>query len=178
MKKILILAGTTEGRILSDKLEKTGIKHIVSVASEYGETMMGEADFRTVRIGKLDENAMKLYLEEEGFSDGDFLVDATHPYAKEVTENARNVAEKMGLNYLRAAREKVDIPDSDRISVYENVEQCAKALKNVKEPILITTGSNKIETYAETLSAEALKDTYLRVIPSLESIEKCKNAGF
>ena len=90
MKKILILAGTTEGRMLSEKLEEAGINHIVSVASEYGETMMGEAELRTVRTGKLDENAMALYLKEAGFSEGDFLVDATHPYAKEVTENAKN----------------------------------------------------------------------------------------
>ena len=178
MKKILILAGTTEGRMLSEKLEEAGINHIVSVASEYGETMMGEAELRTVRTGKLDENAMALYLKEAGFSEGDFLVDATHPYAKEVTENAKNVSEKIGLTYLRVAREKVDIPYSDRISIFETVEQCAEALRNIKEPILITTGSNKLETYAEILSAETLKDTYVRVIPSIESIEKCKNTGF
>ena len=178
MKKILILAGTTEGRMLSEKLEEAGINHIVSVASEYGETMMGEAELRTVRTGKLDENAMALYLKEAGFSEGDFLVDATHPYAKEVTENAKSVSEKIGLTYLRVAREKVDIPYSDRISIFETVEQCAEALRNIKEPILITTGSNKLETYAEILSAETLKDTYVRVIPSIESIEKCKNTGF
>ena len=178
MKKILILAGTTEGRMLSEKLEEAGINHIVSVASEYGETIMGEAELRTVRTGKLDENAMALYLKEAGFSEGDFLVDATHPYAKEVTENAKNVSEKIGLTYLRVAREKVDIPYSDRISIFETVEQCAEALRNIKEPILITTGSNKLETYAETLSAETLKETYVRVIPSIESIEKCKKIGF
>lgn len=182
MKKILILAGTTEGRMLSDKLETVGIKHIVSVASEYGETIMGDAGTRTIQTGKMDENAMALYLEDEGFMQGDYLIDATHPYAKEVTENARRVAEKMGLKYLRVAREKVVIPDSDKISIFESVEQCAEALdeafKEVKEPVLLTTGSNKLETYAEILSAETIKNTFVRVIPSLESIEKCKNIGF
>lgn len=182
MKKILILAGTTEGRMLSDKLETAGIRHIVSVASEYGETIMGDAGTRTIQTGKMDENAMALYLEDERFMQGDYLIDATHPYAKEVTENARRVAEKMGLKYLRVAREKVVIPDSDKISIFESVEQCAEALdksfNEVKEPILLTTGSNKLETYAEILSAETLKNTFVRVIPSLESIEKCKNIGF
>ncbi len=178
MKKILILAGTTEGRMLSDKLETVGIRHIVSVASEYGETILGDAGTRTIQTGKMDENAMALYLDSEGFRAGDFLVDATHPYAKEVTENAAHVAEKMGLKYLRVAREKVNIPDSKNIHVFENVEQCAEVLKNVNEPVLVTTGSNKLETYAEILSAETLKNTFVRVIPSLESIEKCKNIGF
>ncbi len=178
MKKLLILAGTTEGRLLSDKLEKAGARHMVSVASEYGETMMEEAEYRTVRTGKMDEGAMADFLRQEGFSEGDYLVDATHPYAKEVTENAKNVALKKGLKYIRVARESVCIPDSDRTFVFESAEECAKALKDVKEPILLTTGSNKLETYAEILSPETLKETYVRVIPSLESIEKCKCAGF
>ena len=178
MKKLLILAGTTEGRLLSDKLEKAGARHMVSVASEYGETMMEEAEYRTVRTGKMDEGAMADFLRQEGFSEGDYLVDATHPYAKEVTENAKNVALKMRLKYIRVARESVSIPDSDRTFVFESAEECAKALKDVKEPILLTTGSNRLETYAEILSPETLKETYVRVIPSLESIEKCKSAGF
>ena len=185
MSKILILAGTTEGRVLSDKLEEAGIKHIVSVASEYGETMLGEGEFRTIRIGKLDEDAMTLYLEGEGFSEGDFLVDATHPYAKEVTENAGKVAEKMGLKYLRVKRDRVDIPVSENIHIFKSVDLCAEALTkflnkkgNQKEPVLITTGSNNLEIFAETLSAEVLKNTYVRVIPTIESIEKCKRLGF
>ncbi len=185
MSKILILAGTTEGRVLSDKLEESGIKHIVSVASEYGETMLGEGEFRTIRIGKLDEDAMILYLEGEGFSEGDFLVDATHPYAKEVTENAGKVAEKMGLKYLRVKRDRVDIPVSENIHIFKSIDLCAEALtkflnqkENQKEPVLITTGSNNLEIFAETLSAEVLKNTYVRVIPTIESIEKCKRLGF
>lgn len=185
MSKILILAGTTEGRVLSDKLEEAGINHIVSVASEYGETMLGEGEFRTIRIGKLDEDAMTLYLEGEGFSEGDFLVDATHPYAKEVTENAGKVAEKMGLKYLRVKRDRVDIPVSENIHIFKSIDLCAEALtkflnqkENQREPVLITTGSNNLEIFAETLSAEVLKNTYVRVIPTIESIEKCKRLGF
>ena len=178
MKKLLILAGTTEGRLLSDKLEKAGIKHIVSVASEYGETMLEEAEARTVRIGRLDENAMAAFLKSEGFTKGDLLVDATHPYAREVSENARNVAGQMELTLLRVARDRSDIPVSDRVRIYSSIEQCALELKDVKEPVLLTTGSNNLEIYADILSEETLKKTYVRVIPSLESIEKCKAHGF
>ena len=37
--KIIIFSGTTEGRILSDRLTKDCMPHIVSVASEYGKEM-------------------------------------------------------------------------------------------------------------------------------------------
>ena len=178
MKKLLILAGTTEGRLLSDKLEKAGIKHIVSVASEYGKMMLDEAEARTVRIGRLDENAMAAFLKSEGFTKGDLLVDATHPYAREVSENARKVAGQMELTLLRVARDRSDIPVSDKVRIYSSIEQCALELKDVKEPVLLTTGSNNLEIYADILSEETLTKTYVRVIPSLESIEKCKAQGF
>ena len=37
MKKIVIFAGTTEGRRLSEILADAGIAHTVCVATEYGE---------------------------------------------------------------------------------------------------------------------------------------------
>ena len=42
MKEILIFAGTTEGRKLSEDLSATGIAHTICVATEYGETVLKE----------------------------------------------------------------------------------------------------------------------------------------
>ena len=42
MKEILIFAGTTEGRALSEALADAGIAHTVCVATEYGEIVMRE----------------------------------------------------------------------------------------------------------------------------------------
>ena len=42
MKKIVIFAGTTEGRRLSEILADAGIAHTVCVATEYGEIVMRE----------------------------------------------------------------------------------------------------------------------------------------
>ena len=41
-EKILIYAGTTEGRTLAEKLAERGIKSDVSVATEYGNQVMDE----------------------------------------------------------------------------------------------------------------------------------------
>ena len=42
MKKLVIFAGTTEGRRLSEILADAGIAHTVCVATEYGEIVMRE----------------------------------------------------------------------------------------------------------------------------------------
>lgn len=40
MKEILLFAGTTEGRVLSEYLAEEGVKHTVCVATEYGEAVL------------------------------------------------------------------------------------------------------------------------------------------
>ncbi len=49
MKKLVIFAGTTEGRRLSEILADAGIAHTVCVATEYGEIVMREQTESTKR---------------------------------------------------------------------------------------------------------------------------------
>ena len=58
MKKILIFAGTTEGRTLSETLAQSGIPHTVSVATEYGEMVMKEDPLAEVLCGRMDREAI------------------------------------------------------------------------------------------------------------------------
>ena len=179
----------------------------------------------------MDESLMEDYLKSESFSEGDYIIDATHPYATEVSQNARRVASDMNLNYLRVVRERVEIPDSDSIYIYESMEQCAAELNNLvsdkksmdldesydlkvlkesggfkdligskdmnysndsdyskfseysndfnypNEGILLTTGSKELECYIRLVSKDILKNTYVRILPSLESFERCKELG-
>ena len=42
MDKIVIFAGTTEGRTLSEAIGEAGIAHTVCVATDYGEEVLKE----------------------------------------------------------------------------------------------------------------------------------------
>ena len=98
MKKIVIFAGTTEGRRLSEILADAGIAHTVCVATEYGEIVMREQMEGTeaaraqeqplvsLHRGRMDRRQIEEFLCNEGYG---IVVDATHPYAKVVTENMR-----------------------------------------------------------------------------------------
>ena len=90
-KKILVFAGTTEGRILSGRLSACGVPHTVCVATEYGEELLEENPLVRVHQGRMDADAIRTFLLEEGFG---AVVDATHPYARTVTENIRRAAEE------------------------------------------------------------------------------------
>ena len=101
--KILIFGGTTEGRVLSEKLSKLNNEDsiIVSVASDYGEEMLRGIEGVSVHVGRLDKEQMAAFFRNNRI---EVVVDATHPFATEVTENIKDACSETGVRYLRLRR--------------------------------------------------------------------------
>ena len=76
MKKILIFAGTTEGRQLSDWLCERQIPNTVCVATEYGEIVLKDNPYRTIKTGRKNAKEMQKLIQQGGY---EIVVDATHP---------------------------------------------------------------------------------------------------
>ena len=172
MKEILIFAGTTEGRKLSECLSKADILHTVCVATEYGEIVLTENACAHVHRGRMDVEEISAFISEGQFS---AVVDATHPYAQVVTENIRNAMKGMDIPYIRLKRETDDSYDYDKIRSFECNEDCAEALLQINGNILLTTGSKELSVYC---GYESIKDRlYVRVLPGLESLSLCNENG-
>ena len=86
MREILIFAGTTEGRKLSECLVASGIAHTLCVATEYGEIVLNEHPLTKIHRGRLNSEEIKEFIKNGNFM---AVVDATHPYADVVTENIK-----------------------------------------------------------------------------------------
>lgn len=171
MKEILIFAGTTEGRTLSELLTDAGIAHTLCVATEYGEIVLKEHPLVTVHRGRMNQEEIRSFIEK-----GDFLavVDATHPYAIVVTQNIKEAMKELPIPYLRLKREWEECKTGD-VRYFENHEACAEALCRTAGNILLTTGSKDLFRYC---AHEALKERlYVRVLPGIESIELCMEQG-
>lgn len=89
MDKILLFAGTTEGRNLAEFLEKNQIPTEVCVATQYGETLLEEGKYLHVHAGRLDETEMEQQIQKQKIT---LVIDATHPYAVIVSQNIRRHA--------------------------------------------------------------------------------------
>lgn len=184
-EKILIYAGTTEGRTLAEKLAQRGIKCDVSVATEYGNQVMEESKFIHVMQGRLDFEQMTALYEKNNY---DLIIDATHPFAQIVSENIKSSVEK----YNETAKEHIILyrlarnvassfiddmagrrTDKNRpfIYEYEDSEECAKALINTKGNILLTTGSKELSVFCAY--EELKKRLIVRVLPGMESLSLC-----
>ena len=172
MNEILIFAGTTEGRKLSECLASSGITHTLCVATEYGEIVLKENPFMTVHRGRMNEDQIREFIQNGKF---EAVVDATHPYADIVTENIKTAMKGMNIPYLRLKREMNLSQKEDNVLYFETNEACAKALEEIQGNILLTTGSKELKKYC--VSEDVKSRLFVRVLPGLESLSLCIEQG-
>ena len=163
--KVLIFSGTADGRALSHRLADLGMEVTVCVATEYGTEAQGVYSGVTVLTGRRDAEEMAALLE--GFS---LCIDATHPYALEVTKNIRSACALAGVSCRRLLR---DACPADGAVSFSDASEAAAYLAGTEGNILLAVGSKDLKSYA-VLDAGRL---YPRVLPSHEAISACETAG-
>ena len=177
MAEILIFSGTTEGRELAEALCARQIDCMASVATEYGREVMRQQEHLVIREGRMGEPEM-----EELMRTGAFLavVDATHPYAVEVTEHIKESAKKTNLPYLRLSRSTAaerEIAEHEwMIHTVADTQECVELLSKLPGNILLTTGSKELHAYAAR--EEIRKRLFVRVLPGVESIDSGHATGY
>ena len=172
MKEILVFAGTTEGRRLSEYLAASRIPHTLCVATEYGELVLKEDPFLKIHQGRMNQEEIKAFIQRGNFA---AVVDATHPYADVITENIQAAMQGMDIPCLRLKRELDGEQVSESVRYFDTSEACARALEEVEGNILLTTGSKELSKYC---SSETVKSRlYVRILPSVESISLCVEQG-
>ena len=100
--RICLFAGTTEGRRLAAIL-KDAVDLTVCVATEYGQIMLDGIDGITVRTGRMDGPEMEAFFRSGGFAR---IIDATHPFARIVSENIADAARNCGIPTMRILRDE------------------------------------------------------------------------
>ncbi len=193
MKKVLIYAGTTEGRELAQELARERIYCDISVATEYGRQIMDEkiSSYICILQGRMTAEQMRLKCENEQYL---AVVDATHPFATEVSVNIRESLKGLGIPYFRLGREKIPGEEGERQAgerqagerqageqnymarkYFQNTAACVEALKKTEGKIFLTTGSKELSAFCREETIR--KRLVVRVLPGMESLQECVRNG-
>ena len=170
MYKAIVFAGTTEGYALCEFLAENRVSVYACAATEYGGSLLQENEFLHVSAGRLKTEDMEELFHKAA---PEIVLDATHPYAAEVTKNIRTACESAGVLYQRILRPEGE-KNSEAIYV-ESTEEAAAFLSGTEGNIFLTTGSKElakftgIPDYKERLFARVLS------IPSV--IRSCAELG-
>jgi len=171
--KLLVLAGTKDGRELADALRKRGHDILISTLTSYGADLALEQGLQ-VRSGEMDSQALVDLVKGGGFT---AIVDATHPYAVRVKEMAKTVCEELSIPYLRWQRSSLELEAHPLIHWAENITTAALIAAELGHRILLTTGSNALPEWVSLPSLHD-KNLYIRVLPTSQVLARCELLGF
>ncbi len=168
--KILIFGGTTEAREILNFIPAKYF--IYSVATDYGAELVKNFNGLEILTGRLDETQIINLIREKNIK---FVIDATHPYAVNISKNIKNACSKTEIELLRVIREKsnLNLIDHKNIICAENSKHAAEILRNTTGNIFITTGINELENFKDFAER-----AYIRILPDVNSIQKCRDLNF
>lgn len=167
---LFILGGTTEGRLLAEFLDSCHVKADLYVATDYGEQFVKELNSINIHQKRLDKNQMIELFAQKDF---DCVIDATHPFAKIVSQNAREAAKYCNLKYYRIVRET----GQDKSGIYfDSIDEIVSCLNNTDGNILLTTGSKDLDKF--TGINDYKERIFVRILPMESSLKRALELGF
>jgi precorrin-6A/cobalt-precorrin-6A reductase len=133
-ERVLIIGGTRDARLLATALIASGVEPVTSLAGVTRDPALPQG---AVRIGGFGgHEGIAAYVAEARIG---AIVDAAHPFAVRISDNASHAAALAGVPYLRLERPPWAAGAQDRWIAVENAAQAAAALASGSR-VLLTIG--------------------------------------
>lgn len=154
LKTALILGGTGDARHIADRLvtlHGNDLRVITSLAGRTSSPRQPQGEIREGGFGGTE--GLAAYLREASV---DVLVDATHPYAAQISEHAVKATSITNIPLLQFSRpEWIKEPDDNWLHV-PNITAAAAALSQHATRALITTGIQNLNAFSAVSGAKLL----------------------
>ena len=141
--KVLILGGTREGRMLAEQLSLDA--RFAALLSFAGRTASLQAPALPHRIGGFGGTAGLIAFLRAGQFDA--LIDATHPFAARMSENAVQAAHALQLPLLRVEHPAWERGEADLWHDVDDMQAAAHALGPTPRRVFLTIGRLEIDAF-------------------------------
>ena len=169
---ILVLGGTSDSLEICDRINKyKNLPYILSVTTSYGEDLARKYA-KNVITGKLAKEDMINFIEQNNINK---IIDATHPYAIEVSKNAIQCATELNIDYIRYERKSlIDSINYENKYIVNSIEDACKIAREKGRNIFIGTGSKNLPQIVDFIPDRNL---IVRGLPTSDVILSCENLG-
>lgn len=141
--RILILGGTTEARQLAGKLvARTDVSLTLSLAGRTENPVAQDVPTRTGGFG--GAAGLAAYLRETHI---DLLIDATHPYAAQISANATEAAHEAGVPIIALRRPGWEPAEGDRWTLVDSVASVVTALGSAPRHVFLALGRQEVAAF-------------------------------
>jgi len=166
---ILLLGGTKDSRIIAERLIDCSLKTLITTTTDYGASLLPKHPLLFKKVGKYNQADLIQLLDDYSV---DLVIDATHPYAEEISKNIIEVSQSINIDLYRYERPR---KKSIYAKYFDSYEQMIEILKEKNGNILLTIGSKDLSDWSKPLDINRL---IIRVLPMISILKKCDALGF
>ncbi|MGF1515578.1 MAG: cobalt-precorrin-6A reductase [Elainellaceae cyanobacterium] len=167
--RIWLIGGTQESAQLVRMVAGQQISSAVSVTTEAARALYPMLPSIHLRVGALDEAQASRFIEQEKIA---AILDASHPYAVEISKLAIAMAQAHNLPYLRY--ERPPLKAASHLEV-DNIEALIGNDYLAGQRVLLTVGYRLLSRFEPWQGKATL---FARILPSQVALESALEAGF
>jgi len=173
MAKVWLIGGTSESRQLAQGLVEQGLECVVTVTTESARSLYPSCPQLTVKVGKLKASSLDEFRRSHQIG---LILDASHPWARQISQQAIVYSEGSKIPYLRYERPPVTpSSDSDRNLTLDSFATLLTGEYLTDQRVFLTVGSQRLPLFQPWQHRATL---FARVLPSIDSIQVAQEAGF
>ncbi|MBI3897194.1 MAG: precorrin-3B C(17)-methyltransferase [Gammaproteobacteria bacterium] len=169
---VWVFSGTSDGNALANAIAERGSPVVVSTATEYG----GEVALKHCPGVHVWSGRQGMEARRQALTNGQAraLVDATHPYATQMSEQLIQLSRTLNIPYLRYERPSSLIAASGELC--ESVAQAAQRAMQLGKRIFLASGSKDLATFVKADGAGE-RQWFTRITPEPEFIQRALDLG-
>ncbi|AFY88833.1 cobalt-precorrin-6A reductase [Chroococcidiopsis thermalis] len=171
-----LIGGTQESAQLAEAIARANLPCIISVTTESARALYPDAACLQVRVGRFTCLEIEAFVQQQGIIG---VLDASHPYAVEISQSAIAVCQKLGIPYLRYERPVFkgvgtgwELGAEERIDGFESLLS-GDYLQGQR--VLLTVGYRPLHLFQSWQDKATL---FARILPSAIALESALKAGF
>jgi precorrin-6A/cobalt-precorrin-6A reductase len=143
MSNILVLGGTTEASALAATLAIRGGDAVLSYAGRVANPKAQPIPMRIGGFGGVE--GLVGYLRDHKVT---HLIDATHPFAAQMSANAVVAAERAGVAHLALTRPAWSPVDGDRWTRVADIDEAVAVLAGPRRRVMLALGRMHVDAFA------------------------------
>jgi precorrin-6A/cobalt-precorrin-6A reductase len=182
-KRLWLIGGTQESAALAQSIADAGFACVISVTTESARSLYPISPHLSIRVGYLTPESLPPFIQAHQIG---AILDASHPFAAEISQLAIAVAQEYQLPYLRYERPEVGEMEKIRemgqeesgastIVYLDGFESLLAGNYLVGQRVLLTLGYRSLPLFQPWQERATL---FARILPSVTALQAALQAGF
>ena len=172
-QRLWLIGGTSESVELAIAIAALNLSCTVTVTTTAAQALYPETPSLRVKVGCLHDQQLAEFWQQEQIT---AILDASHPYAVEISRIAIAAAINHHIPYLRFERQRVqEQPNNSQVIYLDSFDTLINGNYLYQQRVLLTLGYKALPLFRNWQDRATL---FARILPSVTSLQAASDAGF